>query len=156
ESDSSGNLYGLNWSGNLFSLDKTTGQATYIGFTGLYGAMDLAFDNSGTLWAVDGNGYLWTVDPATGVGTFRTYIYGLNGYPMGLMVDPTDNVMYATTYTSSSILYSVDPATGSSLAVGPVGVPYPHGGDFAPTVIPGQDVFRVDVAPGQGLTLEAT
>ena len=95
EADAAGNLYSLNWSGSLFSLDKTTGEATYIGNAGLYYA-NLAFDNSGTLWAVDGNGSLWTIDPATGVGTYRTYIYGLNGSPSGLVVDPVDNSMYVT------------------------------------------------------------
>src|SRR5262249_41556130 len=107
EADASGAIYGINWSGNLFTLDKVTGQPTFIGFTGLFGAMDLAFDNEGTLWAEDGYGALWTVDTATGAGTFHNYISGLNGMPMGLMVDPSDDTMYATTYTFDSAFYRV-------------------------------------------------
>ena len=65
-----------------------------------------------------------------GAGTYRTSISSLNGKAMGLMVDPADNTLYATTYTFDSNLYRVDPATGVATAVGPVGIPYPHGGDF--------------------------
>ena len=156
EADAAGNLYGLNWSGNLYALDQGTGQATYIGFTGLYGAMDLAFDNNGTLWAEDGSGNLWTVDPGTGIGTYRTSIYGLNAYPMGLMVDPADNSMYVTTYSSAANFYRLDPTTGNSVLVGPVGISYPHGGDFVPTVPPSTDYYEINLLSDEIVTIETS
>ncbi len=118
--------------------------------------MDLAFDNNGTLWAVDGSGYLWTVDSATGIGTYRTYIYGLNANPMGLMVDPADNSMYVTTFAYDSNLYHLDPSTGNSALVGPVGITYPHGGDFVPTVTPSQDYFEFNLAGDEILAIETS
>ncbi len=120
DADAQGNLYAGNWNGTFFSVDKTTGQMTPIGFMGFFNTMDFAFDNNGTLWGLDDGFNLYTIDPATGAGTFRTSISGLNSNAMGLMVDPADNSLYVTTYTFDSNLYRLDPATGVATPVGPV------------------------------------
>lgn len=134
EADEEGNLYGGNWNRGFFSINKTTGQPTQLGLLSFTGLMDLTFDQNGTLWAVDGNNRLYRVNKATGASQFQSTITGVNGAVMGLMVNPEDNTFYATSWSSNSPLYRVDPNTGLATAVGPaIGVPFPHGGDFSPS-----------------------
>jgi hypothetical protein len=155
DADASGNLFAGNWDGTFFSVDTSTGQFTQIGSAGGMGfteSMDFAFDNNGTLWALDAGFNLYTIDPATGAGTYRTAISGLSTNAMGLMVDPSDNALYATTFEASSNLYRLDPNTGLAALVGSVGIPYPHGGDFAPGVTQTADFYQVTLSAGQTLT----
>src|SRR5262249_3189492 len=129
DSDASGQLYAGNRDGTFFSVDTSTGQFTQLspfGGMGFTFARDFAFDNNGTLWALDDGYNLYTVDPLTGAGMYRTGISGLNGQAMGLMVDPSDNSLYVTTYTSSSNLYHLDPTTGIATPIGSVGIPFPR------------------------------
>ncbi len=158
EADSAGNLYGFGF-GALYALDTVNGQATLIGFSGgVFNIGDLAFDNNGVLWAIGYSGDLWTIDPTSGVGIFHTYVsFDIYSYgPFGLMVDPLDGVMYATNYDYSANLYRVDPISGMSERVGPVGVPYPRGGDFFPLVTSSRDVFQFEVASAQTVIIETT
>ena len=101
---------------------------------GFFNIMDLAFDNSGTLYAVaDGVSFsdLYTVNPATGAGTLVCSLSGAPAYEMGLVVDPATNIMYATLYSDPSFLYQLDPATCATVQIGTgLGVGYPHGGDI--------------------------
>ncbi|MCU0963102.1 MAG: S8 family serine peptidase, partial [Pirellulaceae bacterium] len=145
DADASGQLYAGGWDGTFFIVDTVTGQMTPIGFMGFFSAMDFAFDNDGVLWALDTGENLYSIDPITGAGTFRSRIVGLNGLAMGLMVDPSDNSLYVTTYTADSNLYRVDPSTGSTELIGPVGIVFPHGGDFEPIVAPEGDFYRISV-----------
>ncbi|MCH7838234.1 MAG: hypothetical protein IIC26_06970, partial [Chloroflexi bacterium] len=66
EADAAGNLYAGGFNGSFYSVNKSTGQLTFIGNMGFPSVMDFAFDSSGTLWAVDGCNRLYTVNPATG------------------------------------------------------------------------------------------
>ncbi len=58
---------------SLFSVNLTTGQATFIAHIGQSGNWfeDLAFDETGTLWGVRQQGGVYTINTATGVETFR-------------------------------------------------------------------------------------
>lgn len=71
--DSSGQVYAIDMTGNLLKIDKTTGEATTIGQTGVIprytssGIIDLATDRC--YWTVspaDGNSYLYEVNLQTG------------------------------------------------------------------------------------------
>ncbi len=101
--------------------------------------MDMAFDNSGTLWAVAEEpsecltSDLYTINPATGAGTFVTSMIGIACEMMGLMVDPATGIMYGTIYSDPSYLYQVNTSTGAITQIGTgLGIPYPHGGDILP------------------------
>ena len=67
--DPSGNLFGLSFE-SLYSIDKTTGNTTFIGDHGIGGGNALVFGNDGTLY---GAGYrttsLFTIDVGTGEST---------------------------------------------------------------------------------------
>jgi hypothetical protein len=131
EVSSNGILYGGSWgtTNNFFSINPTTGIATIIGSTGFDSVMDFAFDSQGTLWAVN-NFDLWKINTGTGAATHVTAIQGTNNNPvMGIMFDGND-VLYATEYTSSSVLYTINTTTGNATLVGNTGLFYAHGGDI--------------------------
>ena len=151
EADAEGNLYGASFSGTLFNINQSTGLMTPIGQLGFFNVMDLAFDQTGGLWGLDGGNVLFRINPATGQGTFQSVISGVNGAVMGLMIDPVDNAMYATTYTTNSPLYRVNPTTGAATQIGAgLGVPVPHGGDFL--LLGDFDVYEISVTAGSPIT----
>ncbi len=143
DADSSGNLFAVGDS-VLYLINTTSGQLSPVGPTGISGLIDLSFDDNGTLWATDFYSNLYTIDVSTGVGTFRTSISGTGfNSPYGLMVDPSDNSFYVSTYWSSNF-YRLDPNTGVATLIGPMGIGTPAGADFAPA-IPGNDFYKVNV-----------
>ena len=76
-------------------------------------ARNFAFDPAGTLWAVGGDNQLWRVNPVTGASTHVASITGTDAEVMGLMIHPKTGTFYATTYTTNSALYTLDPTTHS-------------------------------------------
>ena len=66
-------LFGIERSGNLVSIDKGTGDITLIGNSGVF-ANSLASDSQGRLFTVQGLSFgirnLVNIDPATGAGSF--------------------------------------------------------------------------------------
>jgi hypothetical protein len=136
-----GTIYGGSWSffnpNDFFTINRTTGAATAIGSMGLSGVMDFAFDTTGTLWAVADN-QLHTVNLATGAGSFVAAISGTTGTGgvRGITFDANNN-LFATTFDSNSILYSVNPVTGAATTIGATGISFAHGGDIlAPNAVP--------------------
>ncbi len=107
---------------------------------GFLSIMDMAFDNSGTLWAVADTSVgsdLYTINPATGAGTSVCTTLTLDVWYMGLMVDPANNIMYATSYADPSYFYQINPATCAATQIGTgLGIPLPHGGDILAPVTP--------------------
>jgi len=81
-----------------------------------------------TLWAVN-NFDLWTIDVTTGVGTHVTAISNIDGPIMGIMFDVND-VLYATSYTPNSSLFTINTTTGLASLVGSTALFFAHGGDF--------------------------
>jgi Concanavalin A-like lectin/glucanases superfamily/PKD domain/Matrixin len=132
DADNAGNLYAGGHSGGFYSVNKATGQMTLLG-TGVY-TCDFAFDNNGTLWAVDGSQTLWQINPATGAATNTGQITGASGSsPMTIAVDPVDNTVYISSWTSSASLYRLNTTTRVATQVGTtLGFPFVHGGDFLP------------------------
>ncbi len=134
----------------LFTLDKTTGAATLIGFaagnccTGDFGVMlnGLGFRSDGTLfangWALGGPTYpdpsdshLYTVDlgsgaanhiGATGVTLGRSLKYS------GLAFDANGRLLsLGSLDAASGALFAVDPATGHATSLAGAGLPYGGG-----------------------------
>lgn len=108
-----------NWStGQLFTINKDTGEATIVGPHGDYFPMSgLAYDPiSNTLFGTYGPGgdeSLYSIDPMTGSATL---IGSLGGYQIhGLAFDPITNILYGSAYTEppgEAAFLSIDRATG--------------------------------------------
>ena len=136
---------GIGGDPELFTVDKSDGQISLVGNTGVERAMDLAFDADGTLWIVggdEGGNKLYTLDPLTGASTFRTEITGVVEVTqprveiMGIMFDEHDT-LYGTAFLPGpdpndflSPLFTIDTATGLATKVGDTGFRLPHGGDY--------------------------
>ena len=114
----------------LYRLDKTTGQPTVIGDTGITRMMDMSFRSDGTLFATVANN-LYTINPDTGASSLEAPITGLPEAAeiMGIMFDEQD-VLYATAFIENSPLFTIDTSTGVATAVGNPGFMNPHGGDI--------------------------
>ncbi len=134
----------------LFTIDKTTGAATLVGYaggnccTGDFGIMlnGIGFRSDGTLyangWALGGPSYpdssqshLYTVDLATGAATN----IGPSGVTLGRSLKYS-GLAFAADGTllslgsldaASGTLYLLDPATGAATALSPPGLPYGGG-----------------------------
>ncbi len=140
---------GYHWPGvvgdntNLFTVNKTDGQVTPVGPTGVTRPMDLAFDSQGTLWLVsggdDGN-HLYTLDQATGEATLKSTLTGVEEATepgaeiMGIMFDEHDTLFGTAYYGANSNfvspLFRIDPASGMATVIGNTGFVNPHGGDY--------------------------
>jgi hypothetical protein len=127
EIDANGTLFGLDWNGNLYTIDKSTAAQTLVGTGTAYGAMDLAFDSDGTLWAVAGDS-LYTIDTTDGSATWEGAISGAGGV-MGLMFDENDT-LFATSWTGNSPLFTIDTSTFAATFVAYTGLAFAHGGDI--------------------------
>ena len=129
---------------NLFTVNKTDGQITPVGATGVTRPMDLAFDSQGTLWMVsggaDGN-KLYTLDQVNGAATEVSTINGVEEATepgaelMGIMFDEHDTLFgtayYAANPSFVSPLFNIDTASGAATVIGNTGLVNPHGGDYS-------------------------
>jgi len=129
EADAAGNLY-AGGGGNLFSVDKSTGLRTLIGNMGFDDVMDFAFDSQGKLWAVNGfdpgSFNLYSVDPTTGASQFEVRLPDM---VMSLAIDANDD-FYISEFVDSPRLFRLDPQTGQTTLIGPIGTKGIHGGDI--------------------------
>ena len=134
----------------LFTIDKTTGAATLVGFaggnccTGDFGIMlnGLGFRSDGTLfangWALGGPSYpdsstshLYTVDLATGIATN----IGPSGVTLGRSLkysglafrDDGTLLSLGSLDAASGALYSVNTANGAATSLSGTGLPYGTG-----------------------------
>jgi hypothetical protein len=146
----SGTLYGIGGTGpvaggcptsydNLYTIDLSTGEATLVGNTGIR-AGSLEFGLYGRLYAGGGsawwtlyglpgtcpeNGNLYAIDPSSGAST----LIGPTGFDspiVGLaLVDNSafncDGTLYGVDGSWPRNLYTIDPATGATVAtIGPI------------------------------------
>lgn len=125
--DTYGNLFGLGTNGDLYQINKTNAAKTLIGNTGFNGAMDIAFDSLNNLYATT-SGRLYTVDVNTG-GTLTNVGISSGSATMGLMFDEND-VLWASTYSSSSNWYTVNTSTGLANLEYSNKLSFAHGGDI--------------------------
>jgi hypothetical protein len=139
-----GSMYILDFVGNIFTVDLSTGLASFVATTVIEGteaeswryiknSMDIVFDANFTLYAQGahpaGGSRLFTINTSTGaatsIGTFS------ESNIMGLWSN-LENTIYATKYSNWGNLYTVNPATAALTLVGDAGAygDGPHGGDL--------------------------
>jgi len=120
-------LYALDASGNLITLDKTTGAGTLVGPTGFPGLNAAASDSQGRIFTISsGSSQLVLVDPVTGVGSVFLNLSGRpSGYGVrGMAFDPSDHLYVALSQaetTAIDILATIDMTTGAYTTVGSTG-----------------------------------
>ena len=122
---------------NLYKIDKTTGELTLIGNTGVDRLMDFAFDSLGTMWGTVFN-ELYIIDTDTGAAEHVVTITGVDSVMtdpattiMGIMFDEND-VLYGTVFdlNVNSPLFIIDTVTGQATVVAQPEMSIPHGGDI--------------------------
>ena len=138
-----GSMYVLDLLGNIFTVDLSTGLASFVATTVIEGteaepwreirnSMDIVFDANFTLYAQGTHpargSRLFTINTSTGaatsVGTFSENMI------MGLWSN-SENTIYATKWSSSGTLYTVNTSSAALSLVGDAGDygDWPHGGD---------------------------
>jgi len=76
--DPAGNLWGIDFGGEIVQIDPLTGAGTSMGAT-INSVQGLAIDDAGTWYATDtNNDSLYIIDPATGTDTLVGGLSGLN------------------------------------------------------------------------------
>jgi hypothetical protein len=106
-------------SDTLYRIDPITGHTTAIGSIGKASVFALAFDQHGVLLGVsNGTHELITISTATGMATQAVPIDALKAFDIASR--PEDNTMFLAD-SNSGQLYTLNTATGATLAVGPYG-----------------------------------
>jgi len=122
---STGELFGVGGTSDLFQIDTTTGTATIVGplIDELGDPIDpsaMAFDDAGTLFvlkAASAPPEIYQVDPVDGTVLDRVPLPGLPlAFFAGMDFDDTTGFLHLT---YGDILYRANPYTGATLLVGP-------------------------------------
>lgn len=103
--------------GDLFRIDKNTGDATRIGNTGFASGGDLAFDTDGALFGTT-DSQLIRINKNTGAGTLVGSL-GFSG-AFGLEIDAAGTMFVGRGGSSSGLaqLFRVNKTTGSATSIG--------------------------------------
>lgn len=105
-----GTLYYMTDDNRLFSINTTTGVATFlVNITGTGTGGDMAFGPDGTFWVIN-NTRLYTAPIGGGAATLRGTITGITGSILGLAFDPADRMIIVTS-GSPSRYYVVNTTT---------------------------------------------
>ena len=116
---STGEMYAMSntSSSDLYSVNASSGAATFVANTGLLRPGDICFDANDVLYAVDETNILYTIDEVTGTRT----VVGATGVMLGgLAYDPTDGTMYGS--GTNDDIYTIDLSTGAATLVGTTGL----------------------------------
>ncbi len=155
---SSGTLYGVDFTSNLYVIDQANGAARLVGPIG-FGVNGLVVGPTGTVYGASGYG-LVTINPATGVGTE----VGLMGFPSsGDLAFGADGTLYMTASASmtgpapTDLLVGVNTTTAAGTLIGPTGQLHVYGlvvnqGTMFATTDRG-DLLSIDPATGAGTVL---
>ena len=125
--DSNGNLWGVNPAGNLYSLNKTTGAATLVGFTGVTTRLNaLVGGKHGVLWAAaNGDNNLYTINTSTGLATTVANIgfssVGDLAWVNGTLYESSDGT------AAGNLLVAVDVSTDKATEIGSMGITNVYG-----------------------------
>ena len=133
-------MYAVDNNGRLMTIDLDTAVGTWVGLSpsGVYGVSSLAYSSSdGYLYAGQSGhtpSHLFRIDPATGATTTVGQVDFISGfgYTSGLAYDPLSGLLFATSLTGASKLYTIDPATAASALVGDTGFAYVSGLTYDP------------------------
>jgi DNA-binding beta-propeller fold protein YncE len=155
--DSTGTLYGAS-TGNLLTINKTTGQATVVGPHGqsTTGFLNLGYNTDtnvmyGTHTSTDS---FYSVDRATG---FATLIGPMNGptNPHGLAWDSTNDRMFLVD-SSTDNLFTIDLTTGATSLIGSTGTGNLLGLVFIPEIPEPSTLALAGIAAGAALLRRRT
>ncbi|MFH1438012.1 MAG: hypothetical protein ABIJ56_20050 [Pseudomonadota bacterium] len=149
-------LWGVTY-GYLISIDYCTGEGTFVGNVGSSSLNALVGVTDDTLYGADGNGNLWRISASTGEGTFiGNYGWGI-GSSGDLAYGPDGNLYASATsraYPGQDVLLRVDPDTGVSEIVGPIGYSTVYGLAVLDDVLYGctdsGQLITIDMATGHG------
>ncbi|MCC6659734.1 MAG: hypothetical protein IT437_02485 [Phycisphaerales bacterium] len=118
-------LYGITAAGDLYTIDRVTGGATFVGSSG-HGSNAAAADAAGHIISMTSPFEAYVIDPATGA-TLQTVPLsnaGVVGYgPRGLAIDSTGAIWVALSKADTGeidLLATLSLVTGSYTAVGPM------------------------------------
>ncbi len=157
---STGILYGISTTPvrGLYSIDKTTAIATFIGTSNITNPItsSLEFDSNGKLFTADS--FLYSVNPNTGSAT--KIGNGSAAYDSSGDLAFFGNQLYLTSFNSGSTdnLVKLDVSTGKGTIVGPIGFPNVYGMASNDNVIfygvSGTKLLRIDIKTGVGTVLK--
>jgi hypothetical protein len=142
-------IIGIEWDGEVFTIDETTGGGSLVGSSGYIQTNAMARNSAGTLYSEgDTSSALITIDPSTGAGTLATPLTQVFGGYRAFAFSPGD-VLYANNGCScgaNNELYTIDVSTGAITLVGTI--PFP--GVQALTFSPGGVLYGWDAGPEDG------
>jgi hypothetical protein len=145
--DPTGNLFGLSFTG-LYSINKTTGAASFIGNHGIGLGNALVFGADGTLYGAGaGTTSLFSINPATGAGTSL----GSMGFRSGGDLAFNGGSFFLASTTNQLIKVDLGNLANSA-AVGAFGVSSTFGiatgSDGVLYAVAGNTVYTVNTATG--------
>ena len=118
----------------LYTIDPTTGNATFIGRITFDNVFALGFDQSGKLFGVsDATDDLIGIDLVTGNGSFIVDLQV--GFAFDIASRPEDDVMFLAD-SGTTFLYTLDTSNGNLTGVGPYGGTSPNLVGLAFSAIP--------------------
>jgi hypothetical protein len=145
--DPTGHLFGITFTG-LFSIDRATAAATFIGSLGIPGANALVFGADGTLYAAGSTTSLYRVNTSTGGAS----VLGNIGFSSAGDLAFHDGQLYLSSTTNQ--LIRIDPSTFAGSAVGNLGFSsvfgLANGDDNVLYGVAGTQIFSVNTATGAG------
>jgi WD40 repeat protein len=146
-------ILGIDWDGNVFTIDETTGGGSLVGSSGYIQTNAMARDSAGTFYSEGESGSaLITIDPSTGAGTLASPLTQFNYRAFAF--SPGD-ILYASSSCScgaDNALYTIDVSTGAVTLVGSIPFSGVQALTFSPAgVLYGWDVGWPQQGPGAGL-----
>lgn len=129
------NLVYLSNGTDLFGVNPTTGAASLIGSHFTPSPISgLSFRPASCMLGLEigqSDGFLWDIDPDTGAGSNPRPL-GSNGF--GALAQAPTGELYAIRFLVGADFYEIDPVTGATTFIGPMGASDIEGGlDFDPT-----------------------
>jgi len=117
---SNGQLWGIGYDNNLYSINAGTGAATLVGATGIGFVAGAAGDSFGNLYA-GGTNNIYTINTATGAGT--QVGAGGGGYTVSGDLEFVGSTLYATSAETASggTLWQINQGTGFGTFIGETG-----------------------------------
>jgi WD40 repeat protein len=112
-------LIGVEWDGDVYAIDDTTGFGSLLGHSGYYFLNSAASDSSGTIYAATGRTII-RIDPLTGAGTPVLTLGDSVNPGISALAFSSDDTLYAITKepTYYSRLCTIDLDTGSRTFIG--------------------------------------
>jgi WD40 repeat protein len=127
-------IIGIEWNGDVFAIDETTGGGALVGSSGYIQTNALARNSTGTLYSEgDTSSALITIDPVTGAGTLASPLTQVFGGYRAFAFSPGD-VLYANGNSggANNELYTIDVSTGAVTLVGYIPFPGVQALTFSP------------------------